>query len=92
MGKARALGHGAVWGSGSKYLLFSQQLEVQQVGDAKAHGRRDLAKQVSSPAGASPALPLRIWGWVVLSLIFASAAAQCEVWLWREKGGDKPIM
>lgn len=88
MGKARALGHGAAWGSSSKHLLFAQQLEVQQVGDAKAHGRRDLAKQVSSQAGASPALPLRIWGWVVLSLIFASAAAQCEVWLFQKNRGQ----
>lgn len=39
-----------------------------------------------------PSRPLGIWGWVVLSLISPSAAAQCEIWLWKEKGGEKPIM
>lgn len=39
-----------------------------------------------------PSRPLGIWGWVVLSLISPSAAAQCEIWLWREKGGEKRIM
>lgn len=29
---------------------------------------------------------------VVLPLISPSAAAQCEIWLWEEKGGEKPIM
>lgn len=29
---------------------------------------------------------------VVLSPISPSAAAQCEIWLWKEKGGEKPIM
>jgi hypothetical protein len=32
-----------------------------------------------------PSRPLGIWGWVALSLISPTAAAQCEVWLWKKK-------
>lgn len=39
-----------------------------------------------------PGRPLGNWGWVTLSLISPTAAAQCEIWLWEEKGGEKLIM
>lgn len=63
-------------------------------GGCGLHGSGDLtgvrpqglpSEQESPPAPRN----LRL---VVLSLISPSAAAQCEIWLWREKGGEKPIM
>lgn len=49
------------------------------------------ASGLPSGAGGVPGRPLGIRGWLCF-LIAPSAAAQCEIWLWKEKGGEKPIM
>lgn len=83
------------WGSARPYLPGRGE-GSQRTAAASPMAARTWPETPASGSSLSsrrvPSRPLGIWGWVVLSLISPSAAAQCEIWLWREKGGEKRIM
>lgn len=95
--KGRRAGQGRGPGGGRRCSRAAPPLSArpgggQPGGGGGLHGRggqRERPQGLPSEGAESRGLNLRLG---VLSPISPAAAAQCELWLWREKGGEKPIM